>query len=90
MSKSTTTEADQLGTVIEAFAQIHALLFMQIAGREESDAALEILDQFKAARRHRRGTPKIAVQPFDATAHAIRTLQEVMKMPPPADGVGRH
>jgi alkanesulfonate monooxygenase SsuD/methylene tetrahydromethanopterin reductase-like flavin-dependent oxidoreductase (luciferase family) len=78
--------ADELGAVIDSFAMTQAVLFMALASREESDDALQLLDQLAAAaQRSGDALSPLRQAVVDATAKNVRQLQAIVQGNGPAE-----
>lgn len=76
MPKPPVVTADQLGAVIDGFASTSAMMFMLLASREESDAALRLLDRLAAIPTDHEPLNAFRGTVAEATALAIRGLRE--------------
>ncbi|MBD9368386.1 hypothetical protein [Xanthomonas sp. XNM01] len=88
MAKPPVIDADQMGAVIDAVTTTNAALFTLLASREESDAALQLLDRL-VEQFDKKADPlnMLRQHVIEATANSIRGVQAIREGKPPADAV---
>jgi hypothetical protein len=90
MPKPPAINAQHLGAAIDALCTTNALMFMLLASREQSDAALRLLDGLASEMSSKDGMHEIRADVAQHTADSIRRFRALSEGKRPTAGEGKN